>query len=215
MHEKQSPSNKENVKALQVAPPSISFQWLILYNMFLESGFFVDCFFLSYSKTTHTACVRWNEARKKVHALPSFKNTGTSQVFHTSWMHFPFSCWHKRTSCKSCNDLQLWGTLHSLGRQTSYSACYMIPTLNGYVTTQKVSSFERVSCLEIRNDYTQGNGVIQLWNWCEERVLSTDLIGVLAAVVSKKGAGFPCYYWIYTISQPSCCEGLWNSPRWN
>lgn len=92
MHEKQSPSNKENVKALQVAPPSISFQWLILYNMFLESGFFVDCFFLSYSKTTHTACVRWNEARKKVHALPSFKNTGTSQVFHTSWMHFPFSC---------------------------------------------------------------------------------------------------------------------------
>lgn len=169
--------------------------------MFLEFGFFVD-FFFPFLQQNHSYCVcqvKWGKER--VHALPSFKNTVTSQVSHTCWIHFPFSCWHKRKSCKSCNDLQLRGTLHSLGGQNIYSPSYTIPTLSGYVARWKASSFECVSCLEIRNNHTQGNGVIQLWNWCEGRVMSTDLTGVLAAVVSKKGAGFPCYYWIYIISQ--------------
>lgn len=138
--------------------------------------FLVFCFFFPHFLTANSLIlhVRWNKARKRVHALPSFQNTQASQVSHTNWMHFTFSCRQKRTSCKHCNDLQLGSILHSLGRLTLYSARYVVPTLSGYIVKQKAKSCECASLLEIRNNCTQSNGLIQLWNWCEGRTMLSD-----------------------------------------
>lgn len=38
-----------------------------------------------------------------------------------------------------------------------------------------------------------------------------ELAADLAAVLSKKGAGFPCHYWIYTISHPNFRKGPYKT----
>lgn len=50
------------------------------------------------------------------------------------------------------------------------------------------------------------------WYSLEWWEVVSGLTGVLAAVLSKKGAGFLFCCWIYTIPLPSCHEGLWNWP---
>lgn len=74
---KQSPSNKKDGKALKIAPPPISPQRLILYGTVLGWVWFFFPPFLQQnnSQSQWLHCMsRWNEARKRVHAMASLEN---------------------------------------------------------------------------------------------------------------------------------------------